>query len=199
MLRQAQYSGGLGIGCYNFEMDERVVKEIRQELTALRERVLILENEKQALRSATAAAWSRLVSMVQVQEQKINELKSRIQDLTVLANWYRRRYPTIDDTGELMREQRIRWLVRIKELMQIHFSGGELREMAFDFGIDDEDLPGETAVDLARELLRYADRRGMVRVLVAKCLELRPRVSWPLTAVEVDTEVDFTVFFGEQG
>ena len=39
-------------------------------------------------------------------------------------------------------------------------------------------LKGESKSDKARELVAYCERRRIVYDLVAKCRELRPKVSW---------------------
>jgi hypothetical protein len=45
------------------------------------------------------------------------------------------------------------------------FSRGDLRQLAFDLGVDHEDLPGDTKTDLARELTLDCQRRGRLAEL----------------------------------
>jgi hypothetical protein len=58
------------------------------------------------------------------------------------------------------------------------FSVSELRSIAFDLGVDDEMLGGETKGDLARNLIRYLRRRDSLGELVVLCERLRPNVPW---------------------
>ena len=44
--------------------------------------------------------------------------------------------------------------------------------------VDCDSLNGENKSDKAQELVAYFQRRGIIRDLVAKCKELRPKVEW---------------------
>jgi hypothetical protein len=58
------------------------------------------------------------------------------------------------------------------------FDDSELRDLCFDMGVEYESLRGEAKSGKARELLAWCERRERVSDLVAKCKELRPKVSW---------------------
>jgi hypothetical protein len=59
-----------------------------------------------------------------------------------------------------------------------HFNLSELRDLCFDMNVDYESLTGENKADKARELVAYCERIQIIPDLVAKCKELRPKVSW---------------------
>ena len=59
-----------------------------------------------------------------------------------------------------------------------HFTSDELRDLCFDMGIDDEGLPGATKSDLARELIKYCERRGLVNRLRELCRHQFPNIEW---------------------
>lgn len=61
------------------------------------------------------------------------------------------------DGIELPAERDIRIVVR--KLIEV-FNRGELRDLAFEMGIDHEELPQERKSDLARELVLYCQRQG---------------------------------------
>lgn len=65
-------------------------------------------------------------------------------------------------------------------LLKRHFSVEEINEIAFELGIDGDDLAGDTSGERARELLLYVERNGRVMQLVALCQQKRPLVAWPL-------------------
>jgi internalin A len=54
------------------------------------------------------------------------------------------------------------------------FSRGDLRQLAFDLGVDHEDLPGDTKTDLARELTLDCQRRGRLAELARVVERERP-------------------------
>jgi hypothetical protein len=66
---------------------------------------------------------------------------------------------------------------KIREILTNRFSEGELKTLAFDLGIDYENLPGGSKADTARELVRYCERKGLVRELVTAITEVHPKVA----------------------
>lgn len=54
----------------------------------------------------------------------------------------------------------------------------QLRQLAFEVGVDHEDIPSETKTDLARELVLYCQRQGRLAVLERKVREERPDLDW---------------------
>lgn len=64
--------------------------------------------------------------------------------------------------------------VALRQVLAERFSDEELRDLAFDLGIDYEDLPGATRSGKARELITYTERRGRLDDLVAAVGRLRP-------------------------
>lgn len=54
----------------------------------------------------------------------------------------------------------------------------QLRQLAFEVGVDHEDIPSETKTDLARELVLYCQRQGRLPVLERKVREERPDLDW---------------------
>lgn len=65
-----------------------------------------------------------------------------------------------------------------RDLLDAHFSEGDLRDLCFDLGIDYESLPGEGKRARARELVAYADRRARGAELLAACRRLRAHLDW---------------------
>jgi hypothetical protein len=79
----------------------------------------------------------------------------------------------------LKQEQMIEYYRKLDK----HFNQNELRDLAFQLGIDYDGLPGDGKADKARELVQYLERRGRSPELVAICLQQRPNVDWPLHEV----------------
>ena len=59
-----------------------------------------------------------------------------------------------------------------------YFSRGELNTLAFDLGIDYQNIPGETKQERARELVLYCQRNGLLDGLLAEARRQRPHVDW---------------------
>lgn len=168
------------------------------EIGELRARVERLEKERAEMRAAVAAAWARVVTLVQTQDQKIGKLRVNQQTIIIELNKHRKDARSLSDTGKLMMQQRARWLGRVRDLMCQHYNKEELRAVCFDFGLDHEAINGSgTVTEMAQSILAYFDRRQTVDLLVARLLELRPSVAWPLSAVEVDTAEDAAALFDE--
>ena len=68
--------------------------------------------------------------------------------------------------------------MELRQNLVAAFNDSELRDLCFDMNVDYESLNGENKADKARELVAYCERRQSVPGLVAKCQELRPKVSW---------------------
>jgi hypothetical protein len=63
---------------------------------------------------------------------------------------------------------------RIRDVLVGHFSHDELRTLAFDLSIDDEDIPGATKGEFARELVQYCAHRDRLAALVSAIRKQRP-------------------------
>ena len=79
--------------------------------------------------------------------------------------------PALLDGIETQAERDVRALVH--NLIR-QFDIAELRHLAFELQIDHEDLPGETKMDLARELALHCQRRGRLAELEQVVREKRP-------------------------
>ncbi len=67
---------------------------------------------------------------------------------------------------------------KLRQSLVTAFNLSELRDLCFDMNVDYESLSGDNKADKARELVAYCERRQIIPDLVAKCKELRPKVSW---------------------
>jgi hypothetical protein len=63
---------------------------------------------------------------------------------------------------------------KLRQNLIAYFDEGELQTLAFDLGVDYENLPGKTKGDKARELIAFLNRRGRIHELVQLCYQLRP-------------------------
>ena len=69
--------------------------------------------------------------------------------------------------------------IRLRQILNDYFNESELQNLAFDLGVDYENLPGKAKSDKARELIAFLDRRGRLAELVQRCHQLRPNAPWP--------------------
>jgi hypothetical protein len=67
---------------------------------------------------------------------------------------------------------------QLRDCLCKHFNEEELRQLCFDLGVDDEDVPGSTKSGKARELIAYLERRDRIDELLTLCRKQRPSVSW---------------------
>ena len=70
-------------------------------------------------------------------------------------------------------------LIPIVHLIKTYFDLDEMDSLAFESGIQVEEVPGETLSERARELVEYADRHGVLVDLLRTCVVKRPFVAWP--------------------
>jgi hypothetical protein len=69
--------------------------------------------------------------------------------------------------------------VQVVRLLENNFSMADLQMLAFDLGIDLDNLAGDTRSAKARELVLYVERRGMLEKLIEQARAARPHASWP--------------------
>lgn len=69
---------------------------------------------------------------------------------------------------------------RLRDLLNEHFDYNELCDLCYDLGIDYEKWHQLGTTTMAREIVRYCKRRGMMIRLVIYCREQRPHGEWPL-------------------
>lgn len=92
------------------------------------------------------------------------------------------------DTGKFFREQTLLWAKKLAFLMDKTLDMDSIREICFEFGIEFEDLKGETKRAKARSLIIYFYQRKTLPLLADHLQLIRPNTQWPLTAVEATIE-----------
>ncbi len=70
-------------------------------------------------------------------------------------------------------------LADLRQKLIKQFNLSELRNLAFDLGIDHEELSGSSKSDEARELIAHCQRRGSLPTLLAAVQQLRPPPTQP--------------------
>lgn len=162
---------------------------------------------EKALRANVADVWSRLVTMVQAAEKKVESLQERLQSHEIRLTAVEHRLeegdgdrdhlddvearltaverktawmPDRTDTGRLrhMNQEKAR---RTAYLIDKHFNENELRELCMDFQLDYENIEGETKKEKALELTMHFHRRNTLEVLISWLGGdgMRPGVDWP--------------------
>lgn len=143
------------------------------------------EQLEKTLRANVSAAWTRLVTMVQAVEKKVEHLQERMQlfesRLTAVerkTSWM----PAKSDTGRLrhLDQDKAR---RVAHLVDHHFNENELRTLCLDFHLEYENVEGETKAEKALELAMYFYRRKTLDVFVNWLAGQRPEVDWPDTVL----------------
>ena len=70
-------------------------------------------------------------------------------------------------------------LTTLHRILVSHFDEEELKTLAFDMGIDYDDLPTQGRANKARELVKLAVREQRLPELVELAREYRPKADWP--------------------
>jgi hypothetical protein len=70
-------------------------------------------------------------------------------------------------------------LVPIAALIRDYFSLEDMNDLAFEIGITPERISGDTTQVRSRNLVIYADNRGVLADLLRTCEIKRPLVDWP--------------------
>lgn len=73
-------------------------------------------------------------------------------------------------------------LGKLREILQAHYSYSELLQLSFDLGIDFDALGGEDKSSKARELIIFAERRGLLDLLVKEIRRTRPGLNLSLAS-----------------
>lgn len=76
-------------------------------------------------------------------------------------------------------EYPVQYQAQLRRLLVQRFSLDELRTLAFDLGMDLDDLPGEGRPAKTRELVAVVNRAGRLGELAAQAERERPEVTWP--------------------
>jgi hypothetical protein len=67
----------------------------------------------------------------------------------------------------------------VRHALNHYFNIEELRALAFDVGVEWDNLPGSRKEDKARELVLFLDRRGQMELLIRTIRENRPNAPLP--------------------
>jgi hypothetical protein len=115
----------------------------------------------------------------QLLRQRIAELEREMMDFRLsMARVLAGLYETVHEL-----ESRQKWsfepvehMRHLRDCIVAHFNLGELRTMAFDLGIEFDEVAGETLHDKAREMVLLLHRAGRVDELRSYCRDKRPFV-----------------------
>lgn len=66
----------------------------------------------------------------------------------------------------------------LRQNIERYFNLDELNNLAFDLGVNYENLVGQSLQAKSRELVNYCQRHNLLRGLIERCAELRGQVDW---------------------
>lgn len=75
-------------------------------------------------------------------------------------------------------------VLQLYRKMEPLFNDSELEALAFELGVNYEDLNGRNRADKLRELITYMQRRQGLPTLLKACQQQRPQVNWALGGAE---------------
>ena len=76
---------------------------------------------------------------------------------------------------------------KLRQILVDYFSESELHNLAFDLGVDYENLPGKSKGDKGRELITFLDHRGRLAELIRMIRQVRPDMMKAAVGGETDT------------
>ncbi|MCA9955843.1 MAG: hypothetical protein KC434_14035 [Anaerolineales bacterium] len=92
------------------------------------------------------------------------------------------------------------WAAELRDLVNRSFDTNEMHELAFDFNLDFDDIPGRGKSAKIVELLQMLARQQRVPEFVARCQELRPRENWePLLQASRTEPLTLAVDYAQPG
>lgn len=139
-------------------------------------RLKAIEDDRATLRADIAAFLSRMVTISQGQDFKISQVQEIAQSILIQT----RQQKPPPGTGPLADAEK-----RTGRLIDKYFNKAELQDLCLDFGVEFENLEGDTVGVKARELAGHMARRGRLGELVKRCVELRPKAyGWPVEVIE---------------
>ncbi len=90
------------------------------------------------------------------------------------------------------------WAAELRDLVNRSFDTNEMHELAFDFNLDYDDLPGRGKSGKVVELLQILARQQRIPEFVERCQALRPREDWqPLLEAARIEPLSFHVDYSE--
>ena len=69
--------------------------------------------------------------------------------------------------------------LQIVELLERHFDVNEIDMLAWDLGLNADNIRGESRDERTRALMSYCERHNLVAALLERCQDLRPEITWP--------------------
>ncbi|MCA9919197.1 MAG: hypothetical protein KC445_14655 [Anaerolineales bacterium] len=86
------------------------------------------------------------------------------------------------------------WAATLRDLVNRSFDTNEMHELAFDFNLDYDDIPGRGKSAKIVELLQILARQQRIPEFIERCQALRPRENWqPLLAAAQREPLSFAV------
>ncbi len=80
------------------------------------------------------------------------------------------------------------WAAVLRDLVNRAFDTSEMHELAFDFKLDFDDIPGRGKSDKIVELLQILARRKQIPEFIERCQALRPRENWQTLLAAAQSE-----------
>jgi len=118
-----------------------------------------------------------LATLVFTNRGLVKGLSARIASLEAIVERFQRRDKDMEAFNPELKISAL--LSQMFGLMTEAFSLEELRDIAFDSGIEPESIEGRSRNAFARELVTKASRMSVLPALITACRDQRPNVEWP--------------------
>jgi len=131
-------------------------------------------------------ALSRLREMVTYQGKELHHLRSLLQEQVALTRQALNHGKSIRiGTGPLWEKQNQAWAKELVRLIRKYFNEDDIQELLFNFDLSYGDFRNGGRHGAIRRIVLYFYNRGTMSELALYCQIVRPKVPWPLTAVDV--------------
>jgi hypothetical protein len=118
--------------------------------------------------------------------EELNHLRSLLQEQVTLTRQALNHGRSVRiDTGPLWEKQNQAWAKELVRLIRKYFNEDDIQELLFNFNLTYGDFRNGGRHGAIRRIVLYFYNRGTLSELALYCQLVRPKVPWPLTAVEV--------------
>lgn len=152
------------------------------------------DETRRALRLLRAEIEVQRVDTLRVLDALIKPIQADIEDLRLMVQAQQMVLKQLGDEEQLhkaytdqFKKAQQRWAWRLSQLMNDYFNNDELEQIAFELGIDtDNVMVGERKRNRVIDLCEYCRKRDMLNMLATACHARRPQLNWPLLAADVE-------------
>lgn len=148
-------------------------------LNELRKQFEAFRNQVGQRFAALARLLSSIIDQIREVDTAVSDLKFQLLELRTEVQQLRRQRDEKRPRPKLkLNSDELQTRSELQDVLIEFFNEEDLKNLAFDMGIDYESLPADGKQGKARELIVQTQRDGRLWMLLAECEKARPNVDW---------------------